>query len=270
MQRLAQRDGDLLIVALDPGVSAVGIAACCVNLNSVRQLKYKEWRKELKWCLYETVNLIQLVDQCDRQCCSLRHTGQFVDRVDHLIQCFPILERADFIIVESQPPMGFTEFQNLIMKHFETERHKIILIEPRSRNKWAQFTRDSTRMDRKRQAVQILLQQWGYFPVRAAFSSYEQFLLLLHVSGGKSFAEFTPQEFAALVDLVHDRVDGALLVEMFIEMQLLTASITNANAEQNPALGRNTDCDSESICVEPDEVSLEAFFAPFHFVKKLR
>ena len=117
---------DLLIVALDPGVSAVGIAACRVNLNTVRQLRYKGWRKELKWCLYETVNLIELVAQCNRQCCSLRHTGQFVDRIDHLIKHFPILEQANFIVVESQPPFGFTEFQNLIMKHFENQRDKII------------------------------------------------------------------------------------------------------------------------------------------------
>jgi hypothetical protein len=180
----------VLIVAIDPGISQVGIAACYVNVLelgvAVQRGQLRRFlARNLQWCLYDTVDLIELVRQCDqsnREQCPLQHSGQFVDRVDHLLKHFPIIARADFRIIEAQPPMGHVSLQNLLLKHFESQRDRMFLLESQSRNRWAGFPTYYTRMDRKCSLVQRLLLEWGYPALASRFHSAEQYYCLQHIS----------------------------------------------------------------------------------------
>jgi hypothetical protein len=184
------KSATVLIVAIDPGISQVGIAACYVNVldlgEAVQRGQLRRFlARNLQWCLYDTVDLIQLVRQCDKTNqaqCPLQHSGQFVDRVDHLLNHFPIIARADFRIIEAQPPMGHVSLQNLLLKHFESQRDQMFLLESQSRNRWAGFPTYYTRMDRKCSLVQRLLLEWGYSALASRFHSAEQYYCLQHIS----------------------------------------------------------------------------------------
>ena len=66
--------------------------------------------------------------------CQIPHTRETCDRVAHFIQDNEdILEEADCILIERQPPMGLKDVEALIMSRF---RNKAILISPNKLHKF--------------------------------------------------------------------------------------------------------------------------------------
>lgn len=66
--------------------------------------------------------------------CTIPHTCETCDRVAHFIQeNRDLLDDADCILIERQPPMGFKDIEALIMMHF---RSKVKLISPNKLHKF--------------------------------------------------------------------------------------------------------------------------------------
>lgn len=61
--------------------------------------------------------------------CTLYHTRNFADWVEHFLQeNKPFFDAAELILIEKQPPMGFVVIEQLIFSKF---RHKTQLVNPR-------------------------------------------------------------------------------------------------------------------------------------------
>lgn len=82
----------------------------------------------------DLTNEQQMHQRVPRNKCSLCHTSDATDRVDHLIQEFePEFTRADFILLERQPITGLVHVEQLLYKAF---RHKTTLCHPIRMHKW--------------------------------------------------------------------------------------------------------------------------------------
>lgn len=69
-----------------------------------------------------------------RSDCALYHSNDACDRVDHFIQDHLVmLERADRILIERQPPVGLVHIEQLLLTRF---RSKAQLCSPNTLHKW--------------------------------------------------------------------------------------------------------------------------------------
>lgn len=71
-----------------------------------------------------------IIPSCE---CTIPHTCETCDRVEHFIQeNRDLFEDADCILIERQPPMGFKDIEALIMSKF---RSKVKLVSPNKMHK---------------------------------------------------------------------------------------------------------------------------------------
>lgn len=77
----------------------------------------------------ELVDIEQLCKLCTDTDCLLHHSNYISDYMTHFFKKFPILETADTILVEQQPPMGWIVIQEIIRFQY---REKVISVSPSS------------------------------------------------------------------------------------------------------------------------------------------
>lgn len=66
--------------------------------------------------------------------CKLHHTRHMCDMVSHFIQEYePLINSCDMLIIEKQPPHGFSSIESLIVQHF---RDIIKIVYPRAMHKY--------------------------------------------------------------------------------------------------------------------------------------
>ena len=182
------------------------------------------------WVLGTTIDLAKLVNSCpgkkQKECCSLEHTGQMVDKIAHLTARFPILLQADIILIEAQLPTGFTDVQNLFLKHFEKERKRVRLVAANTRNIFARFPKEWNRMQRKKGIVEQVCKWMNPIIVDAGFTTETEWKSLCNLIKKMKLLEQemnvpTEQEFDKFIKQVHDRCDAFYLIYMHIVTEII-------------------------------------------------
>lgn len=108
----------LYVLGLDVGFYHMGLVGCEVS-ESFELIK---------------VDYCKLVDitnfKCDKKVCELYHDRCIADYMSHVfVNYYEIFDKADYIVIERQPPMGLVAVQELLRFRF---RSKSILISPNS------------------------------------------------------------------------------------------------------------------------------------------
>ena len=121
----AKDTNEYVVLSIDVGVIHLGI--------SVSILNHDYTLKEVIW-----VDNIDITSYQHRSCspkeCKLYHTKMFSDWIEHMCQENQIFfDRADYILIEKQPPLGFVVVEQLL---FSKYRNKTIIISPRSVHKY--------------------------------------------------------------------------------------------------------------------------------------
>lgn len=108
-------------MSIDIGVLHMGVIRAAFEHNwSLRKLVFSK--------LINLVNLRHERVPFDE--CTLYHSNEACDRVDHLIQEYKEeFDACDILLIERQPPAGLTNLEQLLFKAF---RHKAILVSPNS------------------------------------------------------------------------------------------------------------------------------------------
>ena len=108
-----------IITSIDIGVHNLGVSVSSVYENFDLE--------EIFWIdLYNITDFTH--NRIKKNDCKLYHSRTFSDWMDHFFQEYEeFLAKSDFILVERQPPAGFTVVEQLIFSKF---RSKCVLINP--------------------------------------------------------------------------------------------------------------------------------------------
>lgn len=107
------------VLSIDIGVNNLGLS--CSFIDEKFQLKEIYWIELIDITKYTHTKV-------QRSECKLHHTKTFSDWMEHLFQEYSdFFIKSDFILVERQPPTGFTVVEQLI---FNKWRNKTFLINP--------------------------------------------------------------------------------------------------------------------------------------------
>ena len=212
------------ILSIDPGIVQIGIAIGVFSVQSssfwqempIEQITEVDlMNRHVHWRFCKTLNLIELVNQCDQSRCSLHHTNEMVDRVNHLVQYFPVFHTVDLILIERQQPGACTDVQNLLMNCLA--RNKIVLISPASRNKYLGATKavvfgtkEERRWQRKVMTVQRVLKwmsPWTFLSKNDQVND-----------GDESIVH--ELRFLDFVHAHHDAADAAFFIAMYCKQTL--------------------------------------------------
>lgn len=131
------------VTVIDVGVIHLGLCVAEVSEDFTD--------KRIVW-----VDLIDITQYTHRMVprdeCTLYHTRNFADWVNHFVQEHGyFLEVADLILIEKQPPQGFVVIEQLL---FHLYRHKTHLMSPRQIHCYLNFSHLDYEM-RKEYAVKI-------------------------------------------------------------------------------------------------------------------
>lgn len=114
----------------------------------------------LKIYMCELINLLELMDECDQQLCTLYHDRNMCDYMDHMFKRYRNeFDDADIILVERQPITGLTAVQELILREY---RSKVTLISPNSVHKFLQFS-SYTYDQRKEASIKFAVPYLSHF-----------------------------------------------------------------------------------------------------------
>jgi len=109
------------ILSIDPGIHNVGMIFldyCCEEFT-VKQV-HEAYHTNITHDLHYTVR---------REDCTLHHTNILADRMSHFFQAYEdVFTKADVILIEKQPMVGFTDVEQLLFRQF---REKAVLVYPR-------------------------------------------------------------------------------------------------------------------------------------------
>ena len=132
----------MIIVGIDIGYINMGIVSAVIDENF--ELKFND---AFKYNISVIKHKLVPVQEC-----TIPHTCETCDRVSHFIQENQyMLEYADCILVERQPPMGFKDIEALIMNKY---RSKVKLISPNKLHKHFNM-RNLDYEERKKRVVEI-------------------------------------------------------------------------------------------------------------------
>lgn len=114
-----QESKEYIVMSIDIGVNNLGL--------SVGICDYEYKLKEIVWI--DLINITEYTHSTiPKKECKLHHTKTFSDWMEHIYQeNSQFFERSDYILIERQPPTGFTVIEQLI---FNRWRHKSYLINP--------------------------------------------------------------------------------------------------------------------------------------------
>ena len=91
-------------------------------------------------------------NRVSKQDCKLCHTREIVDGVMHFIQEYkPVLDNCDVLLIERQPPQGFTSIEGILFYEY---RNKAVLISPNAMHSFFKI-RHLVYDDRKEKTVQF-------------------------------------------------------------------------------------------------------------------
>jgi len=114
----------MIILSIDVGYTNMGLSRALIddNFNVTFTDVYK-------------IDLGHVVhDRVPAHECTIPHTCETCDRIDHFVQeHWPLLDECDCILLERQPPTGLKDVEGLLMSKF---RNKTILISPNSMHKY--------------------------------------------------------------------------------------------------------------------------------------
>jgi len=222
-----------LIVAVDPGIIRLGLAIgeididipfrsrasneddCIINESDYRNRTETELVLEfVKWHCACTLNLMLMVSDCAVEGCLLHHSNEMVDRVDHLLQLFPIFLTCDWLLIERQQPGACTDVQNLLMKI--CDRSKILLMAANSRNKYIGAVKGMDRMQRKRITVMRVLRWMCARALQQGFWNVQQWCEMCEMQ----HVLLTPVIVDQLVEDCHDAADSLLFIAMHLKQKI--------------------------------------------------
>jgi len=119
----------MFVVSIDIGIHNMGTVFLSVDEICWETPEILEVRHD---------NIQKMSIDCHNPNCKSRHDRCFLDYIEHyFVECGPILEKSDVIVVERQPPGGFIIIQELILQRY---RDKVKLIHPRSVHKFHGIT----------------------------------------------------------------------------------------------------------------------------------
>lgn len=106
------------IVSIDIGLFHLGMVRC----QTLEDYTYKK----VDFC--KLINLKKLVEECELEDCKFEHELCIADYMRHFFSVYgDVLDGADVILVERQPPMGFISIQELLRYQY---RDKVVVISP--------------------------------------------------------------------------------------------------------------------------------------------
>lgn len=224
------------IIAIDPGIVRIGLAIGEFvfrvdqdydenkNRKTIHSDQYQYEISEadivehhITWHFCATLNLIDLVSSCDQKSCSLHHTNEMVDRVDHLLKLLPMFFEVDLILIERQQPGACTDVQNLLMSRFD--RNIVVLLAANSRNKYIGATNvsgtpEERRLQRKIITVRRVL-KWMNPQSLQGFANFNEWK-----TQQQSNTNDYSRNLSTLIDLYHDSADALLLIVMYCKLEL--------------------------------------------------
>ena len=117
------------IVSIDIGIIHMGV----VSAQILTQPDCPQTIKTVDSC--DLVDIKELCGECNVPGCKLGHNrADTLDCIDHFIQKYKILlDSANMILIEQQPPTGLQQIQELIRREYKS---KVKLISPRSMHCW--------------------------------------------------------------------------------------------------------------------------------------
>jgi len=145
------------IISLSVMQIIIGIDIGYSNLGFVKSTLTDSF--EVRIDMVDLVNIRALPHhRIPRNRCTLYHTNEISDLIAHFIQEYrPILDEADVILLERQPPGGLTNIEALLFYEF---RNKCVLISPNAMH--AHFSIGTLDYEhRKRETTRIAQQYWN-------------------------------------------------------------------------------------------------------------
>ena len=114
----------MIVVSIDVGYHNLGLVRALVDNENFEIKILNIFKIDLTKLPHKKIN---------RWDCKLEHTNEVADLMAHFIQEFKdILEEADKILIERQPPTGLTQIETLLLYLY---RNKTELISPNSMHK---------------------------------------------------------------------------------------------------------------------------------------
>lgn len=114
----------MIVVSIDVGYHNLGLVRALVDNENFEIKVLNIFKIDLTKLPHKKIN---------RWDCKLEHTNEVADLMAHFIQEFKdILEEADKILIERQPPTGLTQIETLLLYLY---RNKTELISPNSMHK---------------------------------------------------------------------------------------------------------------------------------------
>jgi len=137
----------MLVLSMDVGLFNMGLVMVQVNVedNSIDHvLECKQ------------INIKELVEYCDLPNCKLRHSLCAADYMYHLFEKYShLFENADVILIERQPPQGFTCIQEITNFNY---RSKVVMIAPQKMHNY--FNMQGLTYERRKQFTVKYAQRW--------------------------------------------------------------------------------------------------------------
>jgi hypothetical protein len=240
-----------IIVAIDPGIIRVGFAVgeidIEIDLSRFHSLEKKNEEKEdnpwsfynnliglsetqlvkryVQWHVSGQINLVELVSTCNREKCQLQyHSNEMVDRVNHFLQAFPILQSCDLLLIERQQPGACTDVQNLLMNLLD--RKKIQFIAANTRNKEIGSILGVTdRMARKKLTVTRVLKWFNAKALEKGFWNVQEWIALCSFKEEEEKNKDVTKEqkeivSQKLIDDTHDAADAIFMIVMKLKQEI--------------------------------------------------
>ena len=115
------------IASIDVGIKNLALTVTLCNADHTGAL----FADTVVFC--QKIDVVQLVQQCERKNCSLQHTNMLADRMAHFTQQFGnVIRECQVLLIEQQPITGLTGVEQLIAHAF---RDRAKLISPRAMHK---------------------------------------------------------------------------------------------------------------------------------------
>lgn len=150
------------ILSVDVGVKHLGLSLMKID-------------KEFKNPKIEHIDLIDITDfghknKKEENNCKLHHTKTMHDRLEHVfLNNYILFKESHFILIEKQPPVGFTDVEQII---FGKYREKTILISPNSMH--AYYCLSKNYDQRKIETVEIASRNITDVNLLKKFLAYER------------------------------------------------------------------------------------------------
>lgn len=147
------------ITSIDVGIDNLGLLI--VQVDDEQQWKWISVlvmeRISIQACFHRMIK---------RSLCTLPHTSEVSDYVEHLHQEFaPFLDETDVVLIERQPPEGMKSVEQCLFQHY---RDRAILVHPRSVHAFFGIG-DQEYTKRKRSMEERTLQWFRRLPQEAEY-----------------------------------------------------------------------------------------------------